>query len=318
MVEQRIRAHLDAMDAREKRWGPQWAGWVEGGFGHDSNVKSGPEEFALDVGPFLVRIEDAEADGDRYASLGAGARGRIPLEEGQAVYGRAELETLRHSDLSDFDNTVLDAAGGYQWGGPRYRVRTGLEAGSYRLDGDAYQDRYGLAASGRYRSPMGWGAGAFLRLRRLDYADSNTRDSDFSLLGVTGEQSLPLAWQPRLTTSLLVGAERPRASGETARARAHRDLRGVNLGLTLRPRSNLTARLGLRALMSDYDKGETLLVPLPARDETLRSADLLVHWEPVPGWRVTPSVRYSANESNVDIYEYRRTRYEVALRYTFR
>ena len=312
-VERRIRAHLDAMDAREQRRGPQWVGWVETGLGNDSNVNSGPDEFLL--GPF--RLEEAEADGDSYASLGAGARGRIPLEEGRAVYGRAELETLRHSDLSDFDNTVLDAAGGYQWGGPRYRVRTGLEAGSYRLDGDAYQDRYGVAASGRYRSPAGWGAGAFLRLRRLDYADSNTRDSDFSLLGVTGEQSLPLAWQPRLATSLLLGAERPTASGEAARARAHRDLRGLNLGLTLRPRADLTARLGLRALMSEYDEGETLLIQLPARDETLRSADLLVHWEPAPGWRVTPSIRYSANDSNVDIYEYRRTRYEVALRYTF-
>jgi hypothetical protein len=95
-------------------------------------------------------------------------------------------------------------------------------------------------------------------------------------------------------------------------------MRGLNLGLTLRPRADLTARLGLRALMSDYDTGETLLVPLPARDETLRSADLLVHWEPAPDWRVTPSIRYSANDSNVDIYEYRRTRYEVAVRYTFR
>lgn len=323
-VEQRIRAHMDAMDAREQRRGPQWAGWVEGGVGYDTNVKSGPDEFLLDAQLFTVRVEEAEADGDRYASLGAGARGRLPLEEGRAVYGRAELETLRHSDLSDFDNTVLDAAGGYQWGGPRYRVRTGLEAGSYRLDGDAYQDRYGVAASGRYRSPAGWGTGAFLRLRRLDYADSNTRDSDFSLLGVSGEQSLPLTWQPRLATSLLVGAERPTASGEAARARAHRDLRGLNLGLTLHPRADLTARLGLRALMSEYDEGETFFkdtgvqVELPARDETLRSADLLVHWEPAPGWRVTPSIRYSANDSNVDIYEYRRTRYEVALRYTFR
>lgn len=325
-VEQRIRAHMDAMDAREQRRGPQWAGWVEGGVGYDSNVKSGPDEFLLDAQLFTVRVEEAEADGDRYASLGAGARGRIPLEEGRAVYGRAELGTVRHLDLGDYDNTVLDAAGGYQWGGPRYRVRTGLEAGSYRLDGDAYQDRYGVAASGRYRSPAGWGTGAFLRLRRLDYADSNTRDSDFSLLGVTGEQSLPLAWQPRLATSVLVGAERPTASGEAARARAHRDLRGLNLGLTLRPRADLTARLGLRALMSEYDEGETFfeesdLLPteeLPARDETLRSADLLVHWEPAPGWRVTPSIRYSANDSNVDIYEYRRTRYEVALRYTFR
>ena len=318
MVEQRIRAHLDAMDAREERGEPSWVGWVESGLGHDSNVKSGPEEFALDVGQFIVRIEDADADGDGYASLGAGARGRIPLEEGQAVYGRAELETVRHSDLGDYDNTVLDAAGGYQWGSPRYRLRTGLEAGSYRLDGDAYQDRFGLAASGRYRSPAGWATGAFLRLRRLDYADSNNRDSRFGLLGVTGEQSLPAAWRPRIATSLLLGAERPTSNGDVARARAHRDLRGLNLGLTLRPRADLTARLGLRALMSKYDEGETLLVQLPARDETLRSADLLVHWEPAPGWRVTPSIRYSANDSNVDIYEYRRTRYEVAVRYTFR
>ncbi|MFP4182339.1 MAG: tetratricopeptide repeat protein [Thiohalospira sp.] len=314
LVAQRIRAHLDAMDRREAQGQPSWSGWVEAGLGHDTNVKSGPDEFLL--GPF--RLADAEADGDHYANLGAGARGRVPTGEGQALYGRAEVGAVRHPDLSDFDNTVLDAAGGYQWTEERYRIRTGLEAGSYRLGGDRYQDRFGLAASGRYRAAEGWGAGGFLRLRRLDYTDSDSRDSRFGLMGVTGEQSLPVAWSPRFATSLLFGAERPIEDSEGARARAHRDLHGLNLALTLRPRGDLVARLGLRALMSEYDEGETLLVQLPARDETLNSADLRLHWEPSPRWRVTPSIRYSANDSNVDIYEYRRTRYEVAVRYTFR
>lgn len=307
-----VERYLVAIQRREERFEPIYSYWVEAGGGHDSNVNSGPEKFVL--WDFL-RVEDAEATSDTFMDVAAGGNYLRPIDETWAWFGRARLENRLHSTESVNDNNRLRVDGGLQWMEGPAQARMGMDLQRYLRDGETYQDQFGLQGSGRYRlNPMRDVTG-FLRLSQTSHPDNEASDGRSWTLGGGLSQRFTHPMQPEVSGMLFLGNQDPLNSGDIARARADREMMGVQASgrATVAPEVVLDG--SLQYMQSTYGSNE--FAGYDAREESLMAVKISADWRLDQNWRVTPALDYTDNQANESIYEFDRTQFSVTARYTF-
>ena len=112
---------LDAIRARESRYLPTSAFFVEAGLGHDSNINAGIRPGSVAGLPgFSVTASGVSAkEGDWFKTLAAGAQGTLPVAPGVMLYGGAQVNGRWHGSSA---NDIFDQSaqpGQLQGGGHR-------------------------------------------------------------------------------------------------------------------------------------------------------------------------------------------------------
>lgn len=315
-VQATVERYLQRIQQRADRYSTVWTGRVELGAGYDDNVNSATDEETIEfLGLPVTLDDDSQKRGDSFLRGAAAGRVSRPMTRNTTVFGAAETEHRRYYDEGDFDTLRLGGRFGGVYHGDLYRLTLSGRLQRFWLDGERFQDLYGINAgvhrSLSARTALTGGA----QLLRLRYDDQSHRDATLGLASLGVARMWGTVLQPVTSLSVFGGREDPRDSGSLAAARTERDIYGVQglLRLQLAPAWALTTRVQYRR--SDYGEED------PAFGETRQDDYLEVRatldWQPTARWRVGPSLRYADNDSNIELFDYERAVGEVRVRYDF-
>ncbi|MEF8793662.1 tetratricopeptide repeat protein [Thiohalorhabdus sp.] len=315
-VKATIDRFLEAIRRRSDRYETVATAYVDLAGGWDSNVNSATEadSVALFDGLFELNLSDSsQAREDAFWQLSGGAEVRRPLSPTTGVFGAFDFRVRGHAEESDFNTGRFSYQGGWEWRGDFSRLRLAGRLQPFLLDGDVYQNRYGASAEYRYAFAETTAGTAFARMDWIDYPDQGIRDSRLWTAGLGGDHLFRGPYRPALSLKAFGGGEVADADSDRARAIAERDIYGARLSLGFILHPEWRVDLGGQVRRSDYDAEHQLF--LEAREETYYRAEMGVDWQPTRHWRVGPQVRYTANDANLTVYDYERTRAWLRLRY---
>jgi hypothetical protein len=312
-----VERYLQAIAEREKAKTTIVTGYLEATVGRDSNVNNSTSQTQVIVpalGNLVFTLSPTNiSTADRYALFTGGADVAHEVNPNLAVFGGAlaRYRGNRHADI--FDYKSAEAHGGFVMSADSVVFRTTLSAETYHLDNVHNRDSRGLAADLRYTVNRANYATAFTQLTRYRFAQDALKVNDFDqlLLG-GGWVGLFHDGRSALNGSLFVGRE----DDKNDRADGNKDMLGVRLGGQLNLRDNLDFVASIGRQRGRYDK-ENVAFQATRRDKQFDAIAGLV-WRLDRSWSVRPQILYIRNDSNIPIYEYKRTDYSVTLRYDFR
>ena len=311
-----IAEHLDAIRQRESRYKRTFAAHVELGAGYDSNPRAGVDNPLITL-PVLgeVTVTDAGVrQADRTWQGGAGFRATVPVASRIAAFAGAQADVVRYDEARDFDQNLYAGSAGLsgQWG--RHGWRAGVSRAYQTLDRSPYRQTYGAFAD--WGMPVGdrIAISAGVQAGYFEYAGANSvRNSDFQTVTVGVRRFLALPWRLQLDASLNAGRER---NDLADRQDLSRDLYGGRIGLTCAPLAGWTWSASATYQKSDYRAPDAVL--LTTREDRYLAGEMMLSWSITPAFSIRAEVSGARNESNLALYEYRRTTALIRGRYEIR
>jgi len=333
-----IKDHLDAIEKRRK--GPQnrWKGYIEGGAGYDNNLSSTTPDFTNAIGgafgiPGVVPTGNSILRSAPFWALGGGGAGGIPIGNDFEAIGAIDLKGRSYTRYDEFDYRLLDAQLGVLWGRDATSVQVTAIGQAFRQDGDApapatgerpANDRNaaGINVEGRHGFGGGWEGFAIAQWMRLRYPTNRTQDTD-QVYGSAGVLRPTRGDWPGLvlasvfyskdrakndesvdpqtgTPALDVGRTTAGIRGYVQRDFANKAYAFLYVGFSVRKDDGAYAR----ATTVEYGRDKLWEI-------TLGGAI------PYRNWSLRPGVTFLHNDSNIDLYSFKRTEASLMLRYEF-
>ena len=313
-----IERYLRAIRLQEGRYLTTAKSYLQIGGGYDDNVNSGPDDRSVYIPALGTGLLSASAlsHPSPFASLSGAVRVTSPLNSpGWALYGGVLADARWYNEEPDFNYLILSARGGIERRRNYHRFRLGALGQTYRLNKAAYRNLAGLEGEWKYQRDPHRQWQAFTQLTRLQYPDQADRDSYTGTLGLGLTHNFRGQLSPILFGNAYLGKERPVRSNPVSHLLADRIFAGGMLGsqLTLHPNLALTARL---SLSKDRYGAEDLLF-LKRRSDLLALAEVQMRWLLHRHWSVVGTVNYTRNDSNINIYDYKRLQGSLNLRLDF-
>ena len=214
-------------------------GFVELGFGYDSNVNSATASSQITLPPAVpfiggatVVLDPASREReDAFAALSGGMNVTHKLSDSWALVGSAAGSARLHPDENRFDQRALDASAAARWSSERDAVTLGGQLQSLELDYARYRETKGLVAQWQHSYSEGRQASLFGQYAGLRYPTQRIRDAERSVLGAAYARVFSVRYTPVVFGSAYAGRERERSAG---RPHLGHELWGVRLGGQLR------------------------------------------------------------------------------------
>lgn len=313
-----IQLYLDRIDARQRGETKMtsFGGYLEVRAGHDTNVNASPENASIYVPAFGGNVTlntSSVGTGDNYLTLAAGANGSYRNSAGFTLAGGLEvadryLQDLRTLNTTDFRG-ILSA--GKRW--DHYEFTVGLQYSQMALDHSSYRKIPGVGFDLRWLvdpEHIVFLFGQHIR-QRYELAANQPNDADISLAGlgyafVFGDQA-----SSHCNFSVYGGGDittRDRVDG-------NKTLIGAKAGLKHAFNSQLEGYINLGYQWGEYDTVNPLFQV--KRHDDIQEGSLGLVWKFSGAWSLRPVVSYFRSSSNVVVYDYSRTDYSIAMRYSF-
>lgn len=305
-VQAAIDRFMDSIRAQETRYTTTASGYVELGFGHDSNVNSGVGDPVISV-PTLGTVQLASAGvatGDRFAHLGLGGHFSHPVGPGMAFLFGLSAEGRNHvSNLEQsFDQKSANGHIGLSYLEDRNLFRAVFSASSLYVDNDRFRETTALGGEFHRQVDELNTASLFVQVARLNYPATPVRNADFAGLGIGWRHAFVLRMQPVFQVQALIGKEANEAV--PVRNDLSRDLytaRGA-ISLTPAPRWGLSA--GVTYTKSRFKAADAFF--LTERDDDFVGLELGASYRLTRQLSLRADYQYSSNESNIVLYQYHR------------
>jgi outer membrane protein len=304
--------------AREESKRPAAArGYLSVLAGRSSNVNQAPGQGQVFVPALLAVLQLADqnvAKDDSFAGIGGGVEAAMPLSERRSLIGSAEFLTRANTHEPDFDVGGLAASGGLAWRGERQVVRAQVQAIVNTLGGRTSREvravsldvaetqaapgalgaMFGFAHAGSYRHPAD---------------DLEIFDADFMAAGA--------GWTSRIgekstySVALMASADRDRGGNPSG------DRRGLGVRVALE--SALAPKWRAVGLLSGqnshYDGFDAAF--LAVREDRRVDLEAYLRYQISGEYEARVGVLRSVQDSNIPIYEFRRTDWWLMLRRNF-
>jgi len=325
---------LDAIRARESRYLPTAAFFLEAGAGYDSNINAGVRPGSVAGLPgFNVTASGVSAkEGDWFRTLAAGAQGTLPVAPGVMLYGGAQANGRWHGSSS---NDIFDQSGGQLQGGVtvldgRNLYRAGVDYTLLNVNGSQYLqvpslvgewvrqfDQFNRFAVGAQFSQLRYeNHDIFLNKEKTLKGPSGAaqRDSDFSTLYASWTHTLAHAWNPVFTLTASLGNEH----NVKNRAEYSRDVLGLRGQVSVQPMPKWSFGGALtyqNSTFKDYFGGTS---SFPKRKDDYFALELSALYAIDRNWSIRAEATFVDQKSNVGLYEYNRNLAGLKLRYDFK
>lgn len=314
-VQETANRYLDAIRIREARYRTTSNGYIELGFGSDSNINSGVD----DNNPLIPPGSTSAAQDDSFSSLTMAWQVTQPFSPGWMLNAGITGNIQKNTKLDIFDNQTATAQMGITHISNHSRYKSELLFQQYSLDGDTFRDLSGLTLEWFNNLSQQSSFSTNFLLAKLDYPDQVSRNATLSNLTLSYRQNFSGSLSPFLSSSLTLGkeaADNPNESG--ALENTERDILGLRFGLLL----SLSQKLGLQSNISwqnsRYAAEQIILTVLQdTRDDDFISAEASLLWLFAKDWRMDTKILWSENSSNLSIYSFDRTLVSVSLNYAF-
>lgn len=286
-------------------------GYVEYGFGYDSNPQSSTRisEISLAGGGTLLLPQTALAQGDQYHALSMGGELIHAVSDRFSVFVGGDARARLYRDLSVAEFGTVDGRFGLGYNAGAHNVRLSLTGGRFWLDDLETRDSAGGTLDYRYLASKQDQINLGLSASRNKFLPDALKINSYDLFqGSFGWLRATADGRGAAGLTLLAGAE-----NET-NGRVDGDKPFVGLRITLQ--RTLASAVG-GFLLAGAQYGEYSEVnPLfgAKREDTLYDVTLGVSWGFAKGWSLRPQALYMKNRSNLPLFEFDRTDVSLNLR----
>jgi len=310
-----IDRYLDAIRARESTYRTTSGVFFEFGVGYDTNINGGvsgsnvslPNFGLVTVAPAGVRIDRA------FSQLTAGASVSVPMAPGVAVYGSFSGDYKFHSGDREFDQGNLGAAGGVSYLSEKNLYRATVSLNNLDVDYNRYRNISAVTGEWIHQLDELQGINGSLQYADLDYTGSNDiRDAKLYGIGMGYRKAFISAWSPLLTVNGGYSVE----NNSAGRDDLGRDIYALRVAVSASPAPRWSVGGGLGVQMSHYSAQDALL--LTTRRDRYLSLDGAVSYAVNRQLSLRGELLLSSNDSNIDLYEYRRDVIAFKARYEFK
>ncbi|MDH4323065.1 MAG: tetratricopeptide repeat protein [Betaproteobacteria bacterium] len=305
-------------EAREaRRAGSAARGYLSVFGGTSSNVNQAPGQSQVFVPGLVAVLQLADQNvrmHDTFTGVSGGIEAAMPLDRRVSLIGGAEFLGRFNTHESAFDVGGIAANAGLGWVGQRHVVRGQLQLVRSTLGGSTSREVRALsldfaetsAAPGTLGTLFGFlHAGGY----RHPPADLRIFDADFVLVGAGA--NMPIDQYSTASVALSAGGDNDRGGNPSG------DRSGLGLRLAwerlLGPKLRLAALVGVQE--SRYHGFDPAF--LAQRDDRRTDLESFLRYELTPKLELRIGVLRSVQESNIPIYEFRRTDWTLTLRRQF-
>jgi len=316
-VQETASRYLDAIRVRESRYRTTSNGYIELGYGSDSNVNSGVNDDNPLVLANILNATSVSQD-DSFSSLTLAWQITQPFSPGWMFNTGVTANIHKNAKLDVFDNQTGTAQLGVTRISEHSRYKSELLFQQYKLDGNAFRNMSGLTLEWFKNLDQKSSFSTNLLFAKLDYPDQKYRNATLSNLTLSYQQTFSGSLSPYFSSSLTVGTEQSDNPSEPgALENTERDILGLRAGLLL----SLAQKLGLQTSVSwqnsSYAAEQIVFSNQETRDDNYISAEAKLLWLFAKDWRLDTKFLWSDNSSNLDIYSFDRTLVSVNLNYAF-
>lgn len=293
-------------------------GYLEGSFGHDTNVNSatsltqvaiplaGGAILDVTLNPSSVRRKD------KYFGVGGGVTLSHELTQSWSVIGAASgtLKSNRRAD--QFDTSAIDVSLGSRYTLGQHAFTLAGQSQTFRLDDDRFRDSLGALLQWQINLSEISQFTTFYQQARLAYPAQPVRNADRHIGGVAYAHAFPAFNNTVLFSSLYGGDERAR---ESAFPHLGHKPFGLRLGGQTALLPSTTLFFGLSHEQRRYNGSD----PIFRTERRDRQTDwrLGLTYVFAPGWSLTPQVTHTDNRSNIGLNAYKRTVSSIAVKREF-
>src|SRR5271169_579434 len=311
-VKQTIDKYLSAMEVGPSRF----SGFVEFGFGHDSNVNSATSSNQIAI-PALYGIEATLAPNGvkqsaNFATAGGGLNYVYGFSPEWSVVTGIAANGQFNKDESQFNTATVDANLGLRWSRNKEAITVGYQGQEFRVDNSDFRISNGVVTQWQHNYNEYQQLSLFLQVADLDYPTQTVRNAQRTIAGVAFGYGWDAPNKPVIFGSLYGGDEKDNNAG-------FEDLGNKPLGLRLGGQLSASSKSVLFALVNYERRMYGAEDPFFLVTRLDKQADLRlgVNYTVSPGWLIVPQVSYTDNKSNIDLDKYNRTVVSVVLRRTF-
>jgi tetratricopeptide (TPR) repeat protein len=287
--------------------------YAEFGIGYDSNPLSATRvrQFTVPAGTIELASSALERS-DHYRALSVGGELVHQLGNQWSLYGGADARARWHRQIDIADYLSLDARFGAAYAEGRANVRAGIIGGKYLLDNADTRDSTGITLDGRYRLDQQTQLTASGLAARYRYIPEALKSSDFD------SAQASLGWlravgdgKGALGLTMTAGRE------NATRGRSDGDKPFAGLRLTFQ--YTLSDKVGAFVFAGGQHgryADENPLFGYRRRDSLYDLTGGLTR-SLGAGWSVRGQVSYFRNDSNMSLFDYRRTDLSANIRKDF-
>jgi outer membrane protein len=306
-----VKNYLQRIDKLRNPEKGYWQNWIQLGTGGDSNPNSGVDDELFFV-PLLGQVrlfEQSLKHPSAFTEVQGQLNWVLPRDQHSAFYLSASVLHGEYADDAVYSRTYAGLLAGYQTRWQDYRLSTELFYRPIQLDGRRYLNYQGVKASVSYPVWSIAELGLDLTYAHQSYEELTSLDNkqwltDWWLSARFGraEHKVHLKW----------GMEDSQQSRTNFNSR---DYIGLGYRWQQMLSDNWMSSLSLDYLNGEYDQQHPLFEEV--RDDSYRRAELEVSYRFNPQWRILATINHMRNDSNIAIYQYRRTRAMLGVRYAF-
>ena len=311
-VKQTIDRYLSALGGGAT----QLSGFLEIGFGWDSNVNSATASnqiaipalggIVATIAPSGVKIHDT------FATAGGGVSVVHGFAREWAVVAGAAVNGKFNTHQSDFNTGTVDGNLGLRWSRGGEAITVGYQGQDFRVDNDDFRRSSGVVAQWQHSYSEHGQVSVFVQEATLSYPTQSIRDARRTIGGVAFGYGWDTPSKPVVFGSLYGGSEKQKEADQPQLG--HKPV-GVRLGGQVSVGANAVL-FGLLSYERRVYDGDDPIFLVTRRD---KQSDIRLGMNYVlrPGWLLVPQIAYTDNQSNIDLDKYGRTVISLTLRKTF-
>lgn len=331
-----IKQQDDAKALEEKKAKQAYlVGMVESGFGNDSNITSGPRNYADAYAtsfsfPLPATLPPTNISA-HFAQLNGNVEGRIPFSSA-GTYAYALLDSTNRTYFKNgmMNSHAYTVKGGVNLQSGRHAYRFDLARRDYRQPGTAASQGYtgdstqnSAVGDARFSLTERDYLGLSLQYNMPRYPTTDTQDTNQVVLGTNYTHMFAATGSPMIYLALNHTRDKAvRLSQQLNFTAAQPDMsRNTNAFIvytqyTFVPSADITAMwmLSMRRDSSAYARSD--IVELGKDD--MQVGMLGINWRPAKDWLVKPQLMHIRNTSNIALYAFQKTEVSAIIKREFK
>jgi tetratricopeptide (TPR) repeat protein len=288
--------------------------YVEIGLGHDSNANSGTYNSQIDLpgGPILLADPTAGENSSSFVQFMAGSQWMKPVDARLAIFASIDADLKHNFSHAEFDIGNLSGQLGFSVLKNTTLYRVTLANTQMWVDNEAYRNTLSVTGDGQFSLAQGLTLNGMAQYAELSHDDDNAnRDSRMVTLGGGLQRSLQMPWRPVVG----VNASWAHESNLNRREDLSRDLYTLRLTLTANPSERININAGLTHQESEHESADIAFGSV--RQDRMLGADIGVNYLWSRHWMLRADAQFTDNDSNQDLYTFRRALFGLRARYLF-
>jgi tetratricopeptide (TPR) repeat protein len=312
-VRETVERYLAILALPESRRAARLTGAIELAAGYDDNVNLGTslDRWVIGDGQALVPLAASRPRKSTFHSLGVAAQYIAPIGGSADWTIGVNLNQRINPSQHNYDLGSADATTGFGWLQGRNRYSVSAQLQHLWLDQSSFREAAGLSAQWQHELGAATQVGLYGQWFALGFPDQSVRDARRRVIGATGVHGFGDAAATVALGNVYAGRE----SSTEGFDELSFDFHGLRAGLSRALAPRWRAALSVAWERRRHDAIDSFFGVV--RNDRQLEARLGVDHELSRDLTLTPQLSHLRNASNLGPNEFRRTQFQVALRYRF-